>query len=162
MEKPSNKPKTPHWRVNNMAKLLIEMASRITAAQASCTRMTAKEISNEVRYIYKILQELQTLEAELPTSKQEQISPPVRALNTIQRDQVICLECNKSFKQLSKRHLVLHGLTSRDYKVKYGLPLRQPLSAKSLSQLRRKIAKKKGLGAKLVDFRRRQMRQQHT
>ena len=139
-----------------MAKLLIELASGITAAQASHTPMTSAEISDEVRYIYKVLQELRTLEANIPTSEQEPASPPMRALDTIQRNQVICLECNKSFKLLSNRHLALHGLTARNYKVKYGLPLRQPLSAKSLSQMRRKIAKEKGLGAKLAEFRRRQ------
>ena len=141
-----------------MAKLLIELASGITAAQASHAPMTSAEISDEVRYIYKVLQELQTLEANIPTSEQAQVSPPMRTLDTIQRNQVICLECNKSFKLLSNRHLALHGLTARNYKIKYGLPLRQPLSAKSLSQMRRKIAKEKGLGVTLADFRRRQRR----
>jgi len=145
-----------------MAKLLIELASGIMAAQAGHIPMTSAEISDEVRYIYKVLQELQSLEAELPSSDQERVSPPMKTLDTIQRNQVICLECNQSFKLLSNRHLVLHGLTTRDYKVKYGLPLRQPLSAKSLSQMRRKIAKEKGLGAKLAEFRRRQTRRQHT
>jgi predicted transcriptional regulator len=145
-----------------MAKMLIELVSGIIAAQASHIPMTSAEISDEVRYIYKVLQELQSLEAELPSSGQEQGSPPMKTLDTIQRNQVICLECNKGFKLLSNRHLALHGLTARNYKVKYGLPLRQPLSAKSLSQRRRKIAKEKGLGAKLANFRRQQTRQQHT
>ena len=145
-----------------MAKLLIELASGIMAAQAGHSPMTSAEISDKMRYIYKVLQELQSLEAELPSSDQERVSPPMKTLDTIQRNQVICLECNKSFKLLSNRHLALHRLTARDYKVKYGLPLRQPLSAKSLSQMRRRIAKEKGLGAKLAEFRRRKTRQQHT
>jgi predicted transcriptional regulator len=145
-----------------MAKLLIELVSGIIAAQASHVPMTSAEISDEVRYIYRVLQELQSLEAQRPGGNQEQVSQPMKTLDTIQRNQVICLECNKSFKVLSNRHLALHRLTARDYKVKYGLPLRQPLSAKSLSQMRRKIAKKKGLGAKLAEFRRRQTRRQHT
>jgi predicted transcriptional regulator len=45
-------------------------------------------------------------------------------------------------------------MNSREYKLKYGLPLRQALSAKSLTLTRRKIAKEKGLGEKLVAHRR--------
>ena len=47
-----------------MAKLLIELVSGIIAAQASHMPMTLAEISDEVRYIYKVLQELQSLEAD--------------------------------------------------------------------------------------------------
>ena len=43
-------------------------------------------------------------------------------------------------------------MTSREYKLKYGLPLGQALSAKSLTMARRKIAKEKGLGEKLVAY----------
>lgn len=139
-----------------MPKSLVEMASEIVAAQAGHTPMNPEEISDSVRHIFEVLQNLQGLEAGLPGSSEVDRLPTLRPQDSIQRNRVICLECNKDYKLLSNRHLALHGLTSRDYKIKYGLPLRQPLSAKSLTQARRKIAKEKGLGAKLVAYRKNQ------
>ena len=141
-----------------MPKSLVEMASEIVAAQASHTAMTPEEISDGVRRVFEVLQGLQTLEAGMTSGNDLEGLARLKPQDSIQRNRVICLECNKDFKLLSNRHLALHGLTSRDYKLKYGLPLRQPLSAKSLTQIRRKIAKEKGLGAKLVAYRKRQQR----
>jgi predicted transcriptional regulator len=138
-------------------KSLVEMASEIVAAQVSHAPMTPEEISDGVRRIFEVLQSLQALEGGTNSGETE-FSPRMRPQDSIQRNRVICLECNKDFKLLSNRHLALHGLTSRDYKLKYGLPLRQPLSAKSLTQTRRKIAKEKGLGAKLVAYRKKHSR----
>jgi predicted transcriptional regulator len=130
------------------------MASEIVAAQASHTPMSPDEISEVVRRVFDILQKLQSIETgqviDNNGDKPEHMNPQ----DSIQRNRVICLVCGKEFKLLSNRHLALHGMTSRDYKLKYGLPLRQALSAKSLTQARRKIAKEKGLGAKLVAYRR--------
>lgn len=139
-----------------MAKSLVEMASEIVAAQASHTPMSPEEISEGVRRVFEVLQRLQSLESGAPNGSEGEGLPRLKPQDSIQRNRVICLECNKDFKLLSNRHLALHGLTSRDYKLKYGLPLRQPLSAKSLTQTRRKIAKEKGLGAKLVAYRKKQ------
>jgi predicted transcriptional regulator len=136
-----------------MPKSLVEMASEIVAAQASHTSMGPEEISEGVRSIFEVLQSLHTLETGMTNRSESDPSPKLNPQDSIQRNRVICLECNKDFKLLSNRHLALHGLTSRDYKLKYGLPLRQPLSAKSLTQTRRKIAKEKELGAKLVAYR---------
>jgi predicted transcriptional regulator len=46
-----------------------------------------------------------------------------RPLATLQRAQVICLECGQAHRLLSSRHLVLHGLTAKDYKKKWDIPL---------------------------------------
>jgi predicted transcriptional regulator len=116
----------------------------------------AEDISNGVRKIVEVLQELHTLEASLTTDSDVAGTPRLHPQDSIQRNRVICLECHKEFKLLSNRHLSQHNLTSRAYKLKYGLPLRQALSAKALTLTRRKIAKEKGLGAKLVAHRRQQ------
>ncbi len=145
-----------------MPKSLVEMASEIVAAQVGLTPMNPEEISAGVRRIFEVLQSLQTMEAGLPSGSGADSLPTLKPQDSIQRNRVICLECNKDFKLLSNRHLALHDLTSRDYKLKYGLPLRQPLSAKSLTQTRRKIAKEKGLGAKLVAYRKQQAQKRHS
>jgi predicted transcriptional regulator len=139
-----------------MPKSLVEMASEIIAAQASHTSMAPEDISEGVRKVFEVLQSLQAIEEGMANDNEGEGTVVLKPLDSIQRNRVICLECHKDFKLLSNRHLALHGLTSRDYKLKYGLPLRQPLSAKSLTQARRRIAREKGLGAKLVAYRRRQ------
>jgi predicted transcriptional regulator len=145
-----------------MPKSLVEMASEIVAAQASHIPMSPEDISDGVRKVFEVLQTLQALETGMAGGLGFESAQVMKPQDSIQRNRVICLECNKEFKLLSNRHLALHGLTSRDYKLKYGLPLRQPLSAKSLTQARRKIAKEKGLGAKLVAYRRRKKKQERA
>lgn len=139
-----------------MSKSLVEMASEIVAAQARHAPMSPEEISEGVKKVFMILQQLQTLEAGMPGHSDSEGLTRVTPQDSIQRNRVICLECHKEFRLLSNRHLALHGMNSREYKLKYGIPLRQALSAKSLTLARRKIAKEKGLGEKLVAHRRRQ------
>ena len=137
-----------------MPKSLVEMASEIVAAQASRTEMSTEEISDVVCRVFESLKSLQAMEAGQAENSQDEAPEKISPQDSIQRNRVICLVCGKEFKLLSNRHLALHGLTSRDYKLKYGLPLRQALSAKSLTMARRRIAKEKGLGAKLFAYRR--------
>ena len=137
-----------------MSKSLVEMASEIIAAQARHALMSSEEISEGVKKVFVILQQLQALEAGMVGTSDGDGVGKLAPQDSIQRNRVICLECHKEFKLLSNRHLALHGMNSREYKLKYGLPLRQALSAKSLTLARRKIAKEKGLGEKLVAHRR--------
>jgi predicted transcriptional regulator len=116
--------------------------------------MSHEEISAGVKKVFAMLQQLQGLEAGMPGTSEGEGIGKLTPQDSIQRNRVICLECQKEFKLLSNRHLALHGMNSREYKLKYGLPLRQALSAKSLTLARRKIAKEKGLGEKLVAHRR--------
>lgn len=139
-----------------MPKSLVEMASEIITAQASHVTMSPEDISTGMRKVFEALQSLQGLEAAMLGHLETEVTSTVSPQDSIQRNRVICLECQREFKLLSNRHLALHGMTSREYKLKHGLPLRQALSAKSLTLARRKIAKEKGLGAKLAEHRRRQ------
>jgi predicted transcriptional regulator len=139
-----------------MPKSLVEMASEIVTAQAGHMPMSPEDISEGVKKIFTVLRDLQDLEAGMANGGTAGGggSRKLHPQESIQRNRVICLECHKDFKLLSNRHLALHGLTSREYKLKYGLPLRQALSARSLTLARRKIAKEKGLGAKLLAYQR--------
>ena len=139
-----------------MSKSLVEMASEIVAAQVRQAAMSPEEISTGVRKVFAMLQQLQALEAGMPGTSEGEGPGKLTPQDSIQRNRVICLECHKEFKLLSNRHQTLHGMNSREYKLKYGLPLRQALSARSLTLARRKIAKEKGLGEKLVAHRRKQ------
>ena len=48
---------------------------------------------------------------------------------SIKKYTIECLVCGAAFKQLSVRHLKEHGLDARSYRVRFGIPRTQPLSA---------------------------------
>lgn len=131
-----------------MAKSLVEMAAEIVVAQTSSTRMSPDEVSEA---LLKAFEALNTIKAQ--EEGKAAVVPSMEPMKSIQRAKVICLECGKDFKQLTNRHLALHGMNSKEYKKKYGIPLRQSLAAKSLSAKRRKMAKKRGLGELLMKAR---------
>ena len=132
---------------------LVELASNIIAAQASRTCLSPEEISEGLRAVIGVLQRLEAMETEMTSNSDIGSGSKISPRDSIQQQQVICLECHQAFQLLSGTHLALHGMTSRDYKLRYGLPMSQPLCAKSVSLTRREIAKKRGLGTKIVPSR---------
>ena len=56
----------------------------------------------------------------------------------IKEKSVTCLECGKSFKVITKKHLTTHDLTTEEYREKYGYKKGTALIAKALSKARKK------------------------
>lgn len=83
-------------------------------------------------------------------SKTAKTSAPVSPEESIQQDQIICLECGKPYKILSSKHLKTHGLSSREYREKYGFPLRKPLCSRALSEKRKKAGEERGAPENLL------------
>lgn len=133
-----------------MTKTLVEMAAEIIQSQCTSTSMSTEEITQSLQNTFKTLQDLQAVEmqASLEGAGDSSLKTAGIALSpekSLQKNKVICLECGQEFKMLSPKHLKSHGLTSREYRVKYGFSLRQPLCAKSLSDKRKKAGKARGL-----------------
>ena len=129
-----------------MAKTLVEICTSLIVAQAQAARMEPERMTDSVNQIYRTLRDLHLREQGIvPDVAQPEAS--------IQRDQVVCLECGKAFTLLSNRHLALHSLTPREYKRKHGLRQTQPLSARTLSAKRRKQALELGMGQQLAAWR---------
>jgi predicted transcriptional regulator len=145
-----------------MAKKLLEIAAEIVQAQVSTNQLVTDEIVIALRQVFSALQDMQKSESEgmpLDVAKPSEESSPedpaaakVDPKGSIQEDKVVCLECGAEMRQLTAKHLSSHGLTIREYKHRYGFPLRQSLSAKALSKARSKAAKKRGLPEKLLKF----------
>ncbi len=132
-----------------MSKTLVEMSASIVMAQASHSRLSPDDIADSLRKVFHALKDIQQMGAD--SEIDEAISRDPQA--SIQRNQVVCLECGKSFKLLSNRHLALHGLTPREYKQKHGIRITQALSSRALTARRRKLAKELGLGKGLTAWR---------
>ncbi len=134
-----------------MGKTLVEMAADIIQSQCSSTAMTTEDIGLSLHNTFKTLQELQSTENQAVQEGTTEPGLQVRSglaltpEKSLQKNKVICLECGQEFKMLSPKHLKSHGLTSREYRVKHGFSLRQPLCAKSLSDKRKKAGKERGL-----------------
>ena len=135
-----------------MEKKLLELAVEIVGAQASMSKMTAEDIEQALVRVYNALHKMRLAEEQgrsiLRTEPGFQASEePVAAdpLFSIGEDKVTCMECKAELRQLTANHLRIHHLTPREYKKKWGFPLKQPLSAKMLTKLRSRSAKKRGL-----------------
>jgi len=137
-----------------MAKSLYELAAEIVAAQAAASKLSAEEINELINQTYESLKKVKA--DEEGAEGEEAAAPAMDPKKSIKQNSVTCLECGKKFKILTKRHLKEHGLTPKEYKAKYGFKARQPLSAKSLSAKRRKVAKEQNLGQRLAEARKKQ------
>jgi predicted transcriptional regulator len=145
-----------------MAKKLLEIAAELVQAQVSTNQLATEEIVSSLKQVFSALRDMQKSEIEgmpleIVKPSEDALSEEVGAekvdpKGSIQEDKVICLECGAEMRQLTAKHLSSHGLAIREYKQKYGFPLRQSLSAKALSKARSKAAKKRGLPEKLLQF----------
>ncbi len=63
------------------------------------------------------------------------------AARQVTEKSITCLECGKSFKLLTRRHLLSHGLSVNEYREKWGYAKDVPLVCKGLQRERRKKMK---------------------
>ncbi|MFU2210467.1 MucR family transcriptional regulator [Solidesulfovibrio sp. C21] len=115
----------------------LKSALEIVKAQASVRNMTDEEITSMIR---RLAIGIRDISGEAPVGEAEQPvgMDPKKA---IKEKSVTCLECGKSFKVITKKHLASHGLTPEEYKTKHGYKKSMPLVCKSLQRDRRKKMK---------------------
>ncbi len=111
----------------------LKQAIEIVKAQASVRNMNEEEITSMIRALTQSIRGV--AEGNAPVVDTE---PAVDPKNAIREKSVICCECGKSFKVLTKRHLATHGLTPEEYREKWGYKKGTSLVAKSLARDRRK------------------------
>ena len=115
----------------------VQEALEIVKAQASVRNMTEEEISSMVKSLSESIRTAaEGSESSPPTSGKQE--PPVDPKKSVREQSVICLECGKKFKVMTKKHLATHDLTPEQYKQKWGFKKSQALIAKSLARDRKK------------------------
>ncbi|BBD09838.1 MucR family transcriptional regulator [Desulfovibrio ferrophilus] len=112
----------------------LKEALEIVKAQASVRNMTEEEIISMVEKLAKGIGSI----SEGVEEAAEAQNPAVDPKKAIREKSIICLECGKSFKVLTKRHLITHDLTPLEYKEKWGYTKKTSLVCKSLARERRK------------------------
>lgn len=126
-----------------MSSLVIKMATDLVVAQTHAQQLTPDEARELLLSTHATLLALQSQESGNASRSQSQESAPaVRPdwRSSILRHAITCLECGATFKQLSARHLRTHELDPRSYRVKYGIPRTQALSARAITAHRRQLA----------------------
>jgi predicted transcriptional regulator len=121
-----------------MTQTILEMTKDLVIAQIQTKALPPDAMYKALHQTYASLMALQAQEETDGTGSVQTTTEPVNWRKSITRHAVTCLECGATFKQLS-RHLAEHHLDSRSYRSKYGIPSSQPLAARSVTAMRRKI-----------------------
>ena len=114
----------------------IKQALDIVKAQACVRNMTEEEINSMIKTLTQGIKGL--VDQDQPQQQEQSEPPAVDPKKAIKEKSIVCLECNKSFKVLTKKHLATHGLTPEEYKEKWGYKKNASLVCKSLARERRK------------------------
>ncbi|MDY0276022.1 MAG: MucR family transcriptional regulator [Desulfomicrobium sp.] len=114
----------------------VKQALEIVKAQASVRNMTEEEIGSMVRSLTLEIKNL--AEGTVPETLVRTSVMFDEAKKAIREKSITCMECEKSFKVLTKRHLATHGLTPDEYREKWGYKKGTSLVAKALARERRK------------------------
>ena len=118
------------------------MAKDLVLAQIQVHRLSPEDMHTALQDTYSSLLALHAQETSNGSGAVETPPAPINWRKSITKHTVTCLACGASFKQLSVRHLRDHGLDARSYRVKYGMPPRQPLSARAVTALRKQIVQR--------------------
>ena len=114
----------------------LKEALEIVKAQAKVRPMTEEEMISMVQKLSEGIRDVCT-----GAQPVEEIQPQVPVRKSIKEQTIICLECGKSFKILTKKHLLGHGLDADSYREKWGIKRNTPLVCKALQRERRKKMK---------------------
>lgn len=113
----------------------LKEALEIVKAQAKVRTMTEEEI---ISMVQKLAEGIRVVCQGTPPAEE---SNPVPVRKSIKEQSIVCLECGKSFKILTKKHLASHGLDADAYREKWEIKRQAPLVCKALQRERRKKMK---------------------
>lgn len=112
----------------------LKQALEIVKAQASVRIMSEEEITSMVKNLSHHLRSLE----DIATDQEENTAVNINPSKSIKEKTITCLECGKTFKIITKKHLALHCLDADTYREKWGIKKNTPLVCKELQRERRK------------------------
>ena len=113
----------------------LKSALEIVKSQAQVRTMTDEEITSMVK---RLAAGIKAIDGGKSPEVATEADPAMDPKKAIKENAVVCLECGKAFKVLTKKHLAAHGLTPEQYREKYGYKKGAALCAKGLVRARRK------------------------
>ena len=133
----------------------LKEALEIAKAQASVRVMKEEEITAFVQKVTQGIRVVAETEQPVELSTEEMV---LEGRKSVKEKSVTCLECGKNFKVLTKRHLATHGISTDEYREKWGFKKGSALVCKALQRERRK----KMNDMKLWERRRKQIGRAHV
>jgi predicted transcriptional regulator len=117
------------------------LVAKIVSSYVRKNRITPADVSALIDTVHQSLTALTT-----SADREPKLTPAVPIRRSVTRDYVICLECGWAGKTL-RRHLQgSHRLTRDEYRARWGLPAKHPLTAPAYSEMRSNVAERTGLG----------------
>ncbi|MDR2893707.1 MAG: MucR family transcriptional regulator [Deltaproteobacteria bacterium] len=116
----------------------LKEALEIVKAQASVRTMTEDELTSMLQ---RLTRDIRSISDAMPIEEVEAPETDIDASKAIKEKTITCVECGRSFKLLTKKHLATHGLTPEEYRAKCGYKKNTPLVCKALQRERRKKMK---------------------
>ena len=113
----------------------LKEALEIAKAQASVRVMKEEEITAFVQKVTQGIRVVAETEQPVELNSEEMV---LEGRKSVKEKSVTCLECGKSFKVLTKRHLATHGISADDYRQKWRFKKGTALVCKALQRERRK------------------------
>lgn len=113
----------------------LKEALEIAKAQASVRVMNEEEITAFVQKVTQGIRVVAETEQPVELSTEEMV---LEGRKSVKEKSVTCLECGKNFKVLTKRHLATHGISTDEYREKWGFKKGSALVCKALQRERRK------------------------
>ena len=111
----------------------LKHAIELVKAQASVRVMSEDEMADMIASLASKLKKFDTAEECEECSTCASEAPITDAKRSIKEKSIVCLECGKTFKVITKKHLILHGLDAVSYRAKWGLKKGTPLPARNFS-----------------------------
>src|SRR5918995_4507404 len=145
-----------------MTQTLLEMAKDLTRSLVESGSLSAENMQDVLQQTHSTLRTLRGQEESGDmTAFPVADASPVDWRKSIRKHAITCLECGQAFKQLSIRHLRIHGLDGRSYRMKYAIPPTQPLAARSTTARRRQVVRQTRPWEKAPTYRKGQARNGH-
>jgi predicted transcriptional regulator len=123
---------------------LMTMASQIVQAYVAKNHIQQSDLPGLLSAVHETLISV-TTGNEAAEQRVENRPSAADVRKSINKDYLVSFEDGKRYKTL-KRHLTRLGLTSEQYRHKWGLPMDYPMVSKGYSERRSELARAAGLG----------------
>jgi len=124
---------------------ILKMTTKIVVAYVDHNSVAADQMPDVITKVYG---SLQAVNAGDGAAREGPLKPAVSMRSPIKADYIICLDDGKTLK-MRRRHIKSdHGMSTEEYRAKWGLPGDYPMIAPNYAKQRSEISKKNEFGWK--------------
>ena len=126
------------------SEMLITLTSDIVAAHVASNKVDVADVPTLIKTVHSSLSSLGGEKIE----DNEQPEPAVSVRASVKPDYLVCLEDGKKLKMLKRYLRTNYDMSPEEYRQRWNLPADYPMVAPNYAEMRRKLAKRIGLGRK--------------